>query len=263
MDGRERVRRPLSLLVGLLIIGELCRIPPASAQVLFFNDTESAFAKMKPWTADDDQISFSFRTRLRHGLLWSATSAGGESTMQLRLQDCNLLGFSGTQNSLTLHLLLLGPRSRQSLCDGRPHSVSLRREQSRQNAEDMILTVTIDSEPESSQSRVVEGAWYTHALPHDVFLAGLPESRAALKRFVGCIENYRSGNTTRPQPLVILASSAVSRTQSCPVCVDEETCLNDGLCAADGVSACRCAGTGHRGPVCGEGEASFRFKHKL
>lgn len=269
---------PLSRCFCFAVMVVMCSLV-ARGQVLFFNDTQAAFARVEPWpaaesdsTTDDGtlEISLSFNTRMSHAFLFYSQSERG--ILQLLIRDrrsVHCRAVLATGENVDLYAQLNSSKPDFDVADGNEHMVRLRL--SPFNSTDLLVSLSLDSS--ALVETLLAGGWaLAEQATTDTYLGGLPhefltrhDGAHSPPRLLGCIHSYRvrrgslggdGAVTTASQPfppVALLGSSAMDRRMSCPVCVDGSvTCSNGGRCRAGGVSNCHCGGTGHQGQHCQE-----------
>ncbi|XP_065175454.1 neurexin-1a-like [Sycon ciliatum] len=273
-------------LLTTLVVLTWC-VLPARGQILFFNDTLAASAKVESWplggddsttsTGDDSalEVSLAFNTRMSHSFLFYAQNELGMLQLVISSRHrvrCRVVLANGGSESSDLHATLNSAVSALGVADGNEHAVKLRLSPSGNNT-DLHLSLSLDSMAFGEAH--LSGGWaLMMQAATEVYLGGLPPGHTprhsgalVAPRLLGCIHGYsvtvrRSGvgadsnevttiGRLPSSPIALLGSSAVDRRMSCPVCVDGGvSCSNGGQCRPNGVSYCHCAGTGFEGKHC-------------
>ena len=257
-----RERRRLPALAVLTLCALLCP-PGCSASALQFPGTPGQWVRYGRW-GSGGRLSFSLKTNVSRALLLYMDDGGNCDFLELLVADGRL--------RLRFAIACAEPTavaSASPVNDGRWHAVTL----SRRGRE---AALAVDGEALSGAVRskraemAVGSDLFVGGIPPDVRLSALTLSTVKYEApFRGWVADVRVGE----EPAVLLGAQGVrggggqedheeeedeeeeEEEEERRRCAHHPPCAHGGRCALRrGEPHCDCAGTGHRGPFCGEGE---------
>uniref|UniRef100_A0A669QDT5 Laminin G domain-containing protein n=1 Tax=Phasianus colchicus TaxID=9054 RepID=A0A669QDT5_PHACC len=209
-----------------------------------FPGTPGQWVRYNRW-GSGGRLSFSLKTNVSRSLLLYMDDGG----------NCDFLELLVAEGRLRLRFAIACAEptvvaSASAVNDGRWHSVTL----SRRGRE---ATLAVDGETSAGVVRskraemAVGSDLFVGGIPPDVRLSALTLSTVKYEApFRGWVAELRVGE----EPAVMLGAQGV-RGEERRRCAQHPPCAHGGRCALRrGEPQCDCAGTGHSGPFCGEGE---------
>uniref|UniRef100_A0A803YN76 Neurexin 2 n=1 Tax=Meleagris gallopavo TaxID=9103 RepID=A0A803YN76_MELGA len=230
-------RRRLPALAILTLCALLCP-PGTSGSALEFPGTPGQWARYGRW-GSGGRLSFSLKTNVSRALLLYMDDGG----------NCDFLELLVAEGRLRLRFAIACAEpavvaSASAVNDGRWHSVMLSR-----RGREAALAVdgeTLAGVVRSKRAEMAVGSdLFVGGIPPDVRLSALTLSTVKYEApFRGWVAELRVGE----EPAVLLGRRR---------CAQHPPCAHGGRCALRrGEPQCDCAGTGHSGPFCGEGEGA-------
>lgn len=237
-------RAALALLLPLLLSSVL--LPCARGSALEFGGAPGQWARYGRWApGSGGQLSFRLKTNVTRALLLYLDDGG----------NCDFLELLVAEGRLRLRFAIacaepatLEPPAPVS--DGRWHSVLLSRQ-----ARHAALAVDGEARAGAVRSKrpdmAVASDLFVGGIPPDVRLSALTLSTVKYEPpFRGWVADLRVGDA----PAALLGAQGV-RGDGEERCAQHPPCAHGGRCSVRrGEPRCDCAGTGHRGPFCEEGE---------
>uniref|UniRef100_A0A8C5IE88 NRX2A protein n=1 Tax=Junco hyemalis TaxID=40217 RepID=A0A8C5IE88_JUNHY len=238
----------------LLTLGSLL-LPCARASALEFGGAPGQWARYGRWAPGaGGQLSFRFKTNVTRALLLYLDDGG----------NCDFLELLVAEGRLRLRFAIacaepatLEPPAPVS--DGRWHAVLLTRQ-----ARHAALAVDGEARAAAVRSKrpdmAVASDLFVGGIPPDVRLSALTLSTVKYEPpFRGWVADLRVGDA----PAALLGAQGV-RGDGDERCAHHPPCAHGGRCTLRrGEPRCDCAGTGHRGPFCEEGEGAARKEGRV
>uniref|UniRef100_A0A8V5GBL8 Uncharacterized protein n=1 Tax=Melopsittacus undulatus TaxID=13146 RepID=A0A8V5GBL8_MELUD len=229
----------------LLTLGSLL-LPVSSGAALEFGGAPGQWARYGRWAPGAGaQLSFSLKTNITRALLLYLDDGGNCDFLELLVAEGRL--------RLRFAIACAEPATVQPpalVSDGRWHMVLLTR-----NARETALAVDGDARAGAVRSKraemLVASDLFVGGIPPDVRLSALTLSTVKYEvPFRGWVANLKVGDV----PAALLGAHGV-RGEGQERCARHPPCAHGGRCTMrHGEPHCDCAGTGHRGPFCAEGE---------
>uniref|UniRef100_UPI001292F02A neurexin-2 n=1 Tax=Lonchura striata TaxID=40157 RepID=UPI001292F02A len=231
----------------LLTLGSLL-LPGARGSALEFGGAPGQWARYGRWAPGaGGQLSFRLKTNVTRALLLYLDDGG----------NCDFLELLVAEGRLRLRFAIacaepatLEPPA--SVSDGRWHAVLLTRQ-----ARHAALAVDGEARAAAVRSKrpdmAVASDLFVGGIPPDVRLSALTLSTVKYEPpFRGWVADLRVGDA----PAALLGAQGV-RGDGDERCAHHPPCAHGGRCTLRrGEPRCDCAGTGHRGPFCEEGEGA-------